>query len=90
MTIGQNIRALRKARGLTQARLGALCHISGASIGSYEKGATLPRRRVLEQLSAALDVPVERGGPARPRCPSVQRAAVRRRFGRAGGALRHC
>lgn len=68
MTIGQNIRALRKARGLTQARLGALCHISGASIGSYEKGATLPRRRVLEQLSAALDVPVERltAGAAQP------------------------
>lgn len=73
MTIGQNIRALRKARGLTQAQLGALCHISGASIGSYEKGATLPRRRVLGRLAAALDVPVERlTGAASQAVPDAQ------------------
>ena len=57
MTIGQNIRALRKQRGLTQAQLGALCGVSGASIGSYEKGATLPKRRVVDQIAAALGVP---------------------------------
>lgn len=56
MSIGQNIRALRKQRGLTQAQLGALCGVSGASIGSYEKGATLPKRRVVDKIAAALGV----------------------------------
>ncbi|MCI9057806.1 MAG: helix-turn-helix transcriptional regulator, partial [Oscillospiraceae bacterium] len=36
MTIGQNIRALRKKKGLTQAQLGGLCGISGGAVGSYE------------------------------------------------------
>lgn len=40
MTIGQNILALRKQRDLTQVQL---CGITGASIGSYEKGSTCPR-----------------------------------------------
>lgn len=60
MTIGQNIRAWRKQCGLTQAQLGALCGISGASIGSYEKGATLPKRRVVEKIAAALGVSADR------------------------------
>lgn len=56
MTIGQNIRVWRKKRGLTQNELGRLCGISGAAVGSYEKGATLPRRRVVEKLAAALEI----------------------------------
>lgn len=60
MTIGQNIRALRKQRGLTQAQLGELCGISGASVGSYEKGATLPKRRVAERIATALEVSVDK------------------------------
>lgn len=60
MTIGQNIRALRKQRGLTQAQLGELCGVTGASIGSYEKGSTRPKRRVLDKLAQALDVSVDR------------------------------
>ena len=70
MTIGQNIRVYRKQRGLTQAQLGALCGISGASIGSYEKGATLPKRRVVEKIAAALDVPAERLLEAAPAAPA--------------------
>ena len=45
MTIGQNIRALRKKKGLTQAQLGGLCGISGGAVGSYENGITVPKRR---------------------------------------------
>ena len=60
MTIGQNIRALRKKKGLTQARLGALCGISGGAIGSYENSITTPKRRVVEKIAHALDVPAER------------------------------
>lgn len=60
MPIGQNIRAWRKQRGLTQRQLGALCGVSGASIGSYEKGDTVLKRRVVEKIAAALDVPADR------------------------------
>jgi transcriptional regulator with XRE-family HTH domain len=60
MTIGQNIRALRKKKGLTQAQLGALCGISGGAVGSYENGITVPKRRVVEKIAHALDVPAER------------------------------
>lgn len=60
MTIGQNLRALRKKRGLTQQQLGRLCGITGGAVSSYENGVTVPRRRVVEQLARALDVPVDR------------------------------
>ena len=60
MTIGQNIRAWRKQRGLTQNQLGELCGISSASIGSYEKGATLPKRRVVDKIAAALGVSADK------------------------------
>lgn len=68
MTIGQNIRTFRKQRGLTQAQLGGLCGVSGASIGSYEKGTTTPKRQAAERIAAALNVPVDKltgeAGPA--------------------------
>ena len=60
MTIGRTIRALRKKKGLTQAQLGALCGISGGTIGSYENGITIPKRRVVEKIARALDVPAGR------------------------------
>ena len=60
MTIGQTIRALRKKGGLTQAQLGELCGISGGTVGSYENGITIPKRRVVEKIAHALDVSVER------------------------------
>lgn len=60
MTIGQNIRALRKALGLTQGQLGERCGISGAAIGGYERGTTPPKRRVVEKLAAALGVSPDR------------------------------
>ena len=60
MTIGQTIRALRKKRGLTQARLGELCGISGGTIGSYENGITIPKKRVVEKIARALGVPAGR------------------------------
>lgn len=60
MTIGQNIRSLRKKRGLTQEKLGALCGISGGTIGSYELGVTIPKKRTIEKLAQALDVSPDR------------------------------
>lgn len=75
MTIGQNIRALRKQRGLTQAQLGGLCGVTAASIGSYEKGSTVPKRRVLDRLARALDVPPDRLTAAEAPMPAAGRPA---------------
>ena len=60
MTIGQNIRAIRKKRGLTQGRLGQLCGMTGGAISSYENGVTVPKRRVVERIAQALDVPADK------------------------------
>lgn len=60
MTIGQNIRAIRKKRGLTQGRLGELCGITGGAISSYENGVTVPKRRVVEKIARALDIPADK------------------------------
>lgn len=57
MTTGQNIRALRKKRGLTQEKLGALCGMTAGAISSYENGVTVPKYRVVERIARALDVP---------------------------------
>lgn len=60
MTIGQNLRALRKKRGLTQSQLGALCGMTGGAVSSYENGVTVPRRQVVQRLARALDVSPDR------------------------------
>ena len=74
MTTGENIRAWRKRRGLTQNQLGRLCGVSGAAIGSYEKGTTAPKRRTVEKIASALEVPparlMEAGPPVPGRAPS--------------------
>lgn len=74
MTTGENIRAWRKRRGLTQNQLGRLCGVSGAAIGSYEKGATAPKRRTVEKIASALEVLparlMEAGPPVPGRAPS--------------------
>lgn len=57
MTTGQNIRALRKKRGLTQENLGELCGMTAGAISSYENGVTVPKRRVVERIARALNVP---------------------------------
>ena len=65
MTIGQNIRAIRKKRGLTQGRLGQLCGMTGGAISSYENGVTVPKRRVVERIAQALSL-IHISEPTRP------------------------
>ena len=60
MTIGQNIRIIRKKRGLTQEKLGKLCGMTGGAISSYENGVTIPKRRVVEKLAQALGLPPDK------------------------------
>ena len=65
MTIGRSIQAYRKKRNLTIRQLGELSGMSAGSIGSYERGVTVPRRRALEKIALALDVPPEKLLPER-------------------------
>ena len=60
MTIGRSIQTHRKRRALTIRQLGELSGVSAGSIGNYERGVTVPKRRALEKIARALDVPVEK------------------------------
>lgn len=60
MTVGQNIRAIRKERGLTQNQLGELCGIKEANIRKYELGKANPKIETIEKIAKALGVPIVR------------------------------
>lgn len=57
-TIGTAIRDARLARDWKQSHLGRLVGVSGASVGQWERGETLPRADVLIALARLLDIDV--------------------------------
>lgn len=61
MTIGENIRAFRKKRKLTQAGLGALIepNIAYQQIQQYEAGTRNPKIETLQKIANALEIPIE-------------------------------
>ena len=59
MTIGENIRRIRKERGLTLKQLGDAVGVSEAYIRAYESGRRNPKQQSLEALATALHVNVE-------------------------------
>ena len=59
MTVGENIRRIRKERGLTLKQLGDAVGVSEAYIRAYESGRRNPKQQSLEALAAALCVNVE-------------------------------
>ena len=59
MTIGENIRRLRKERGLTLKQLGEAIGVSESYIRAYESGRRNPKQKSLEALARALCVNVE-------------------------------
>jgi transcriptional regulator with XRE-family HTH domain len=69
--IGRRIRDLRKAKGMTQADLGAACGLgdSRMSIGRYEIGRMVPGTHVLIRLADVLGASIDylvTGRPAGP------------------------
>lgn len=58
MIIGENIKTIRKEKGLTQKRLGELCGIAESNIRKYENGKQNPKLQTLAKIAAALDVKV--------------------------------
>lgn len=61
MTVGENIRRLRKERGLTQKQLGKLCGINEVQIRRYELGGenSNPKIETIEKIANALGVYIE-------------------------------
>ena len=59
MTVGENIRILRKERGLTLKQLGDMIGVSEAYIRAYESGKRNPKIQSLQTLANALSVNVE-------------------------------
>ena len=59
MTVGENIRRIRKQRGLTLAQLGKEIGVSEEYIRAYESGRRNPKQKNLEAIADALHVNVE-------------------------------
>ncbi|MEZ4318440.1 MAG: XRE family transcriptional regulator [Myxococcota bacterium] len=57
--LAQNLRYLRTRRGLTQARLAALCDLPRSTLANLESSAGNPTLAVLCQLASALRISVE-------------------------------
>lgn len=58
MNIGDNIRRIRRKRGLSQKQLGELLHMSPVMISQYENGKRTPKYDTLVRFSSALDCPL--------------------------------
>ncbi len=58
MKYGPAIRALRRARGLSQGDVAAACDISSNYVSMLEKGRSTPSLDTIGKLSAAFSVPV--------------------------------
>jgi transcriptional regulator with XRE-family HTH domain len=58
VSFAENLRRLRKERGLSQEELGARASIQMADISRYESASRDPRITTVARLAAALDVPI--------------------------------
>ncbi|MCR2802553.1 helix-turn-helix domain-containing protein [Paenibacillus soyae] len=57
--IGENIRILRKAKGLSQEQLALRADINASYMGQVERGEKNPTIDVLNKIAAALHTPLE-------------------------------
>ena len=56
LTVNENIKRIRKERGLTQKRLGEICGIAEPNIRKYENGKQNPKLETVEKIASALGV----------------------------------
>ena len=56
--MAERLRALRRARRLTQIQLAELAGVHRTTIGEIERGGRLPQHRVARRIAAALRVRV--------------------------------
>lgn len=58
MTIGQTIKEVRHAYGITQKQLAEACGINDATIRKYESGKLIPKTATIEKIAKGLGVDV--------------------------------
>lgn len=56
--LSENIRALRKAKGLTQQELAIKLNVARQTVSKWEKGLSVPDAEMLMSISEVLEVPV--------------------------------
>lgn len=59
MSIGKNIAAFRKAKGLTQTELGEMMGVSNQAVSKWEAEMTMPDVMLLPEIAKVLDVTIE-------------------------------
>ncbi len=59
MNAGENIKRIRKLRGITQEELGEMAGMSDSTIRSYEKGRNALKNEALVKMAEVLDVAPE-------------------------------
>lgn len=58
MTVGENIKKIRKEKKISQKQLGVLCGMSEAQIGQYENGYRSPKFETVLKIANALEVSI--------------------------------
>ena len=85
--LAENLKALRKAKGLSQEELAARLHVVRQTVSKWEKGRSVRLAEELDTTSAALlgpEVPpeAERGGTAEQLARIAEQLAVKNRRAR--------
>ena len=73
-TIGEQITAARKAKGMTQEALASAMNITRAAVSHWEKGRTMPDAETLLRLSQVLGYSFETASELAPDTPQAQPA----------------
>ena len=60
MSLGKNIAALRKEKGLTQAQLGELLGVSNQAVSKWEQEINLPDVMLLPRIAKVFEVSIDR------------------------------
>ena len=60
MSLGKNIRKMRKAKGLTQEALGAALNMSAQTVSKWEREEGMPEAALLSRLADILDCSLDR------------------------------
>ena len=73
----ENLKALRRARGLSQEELAGRLHVTRQTISKWENALSVPDAELLLRLAEELEVPVSRllGGPVEEEPAADQVAA---------------
>ncbi|PIH05214.1 helix-turn-helix domain-containing protein [Clostridium combesii] len=64
MNIGENIRRIRKSKGLTMKQLGEKINMSEQAISQYERNLRTPNTKLLFKIANVLEIPPESLDPS--------------------------